>query len=140
VKCAVSSGGMLGIQRLMHYRAEGEQFWCIYLLTQRTFEGWLKGTDIVPSCLYPLRLHMRVMPAVDPPGHYDPSGGSPVNSRERWSAWSTFPGLPSHTWPGSGSGFMASGFRASTRVQVVGSPGCFEARCGGTSSPALTIR
>jgi len=62
VKCAVSSGGMLGIQRLMHYRAEGEQFWCIYLLTQRTFEGWLKGTDIVPSCLYPLRLHMRVMP------------------------------------------------------------------------------
>jgi integrase len=54
VECAVSSRGMLGIQLSMHCMAEGELFCSIYLSTQRTFEGWLKGTDNSPSCLHTL--------------------------------------------------------------------------------------
>ena len=42
------------------------------------------------------------------------------------------PGVSSHKYPGSGSGFIASSFRSSTRVHSVGRPGRFQARCGGT--------
>ena len=57
---AVSSRGTPGFQLSMHC-TEGELFCSIYLLTPRTFEGWLKGLlTFSELSLYPRRLHARV--------------------------------------------------------------------------------
>jgi hypothetical protein len=59
------------------------------------------------------------------------------NSRACSGAYSTLPGTASQTYPGCGSGFMASGFRSSTGTHWVGSPGRFQANPGGTLAQRL---
>jgi hypothetical protein len=57
-----------------------------------------------------------------------------ANSSWRSGTCNSLPGASSQTWPGSGSGFTASGFRSSTRVQWVGSCGRLQASPGGTQA------
>lgn len=67
--------------------------------------------------------------AVVIPGHHL-SRFQSRNSRSRSRVCRIFPGSSSHTNPGWGSGFMASGFRSSTRTQLPGRPGRFQASSG----------